>query len=383
MPNNALSAITVRGFKSIAAIEDLKLGPINIAIGANGSGKSNFLGAFEFLHVVADGHLRDFVTKSGGAKKVLHFGSERGLSGTPDAAPMHMEVLFKKPRSGYRIALSSTSDDGLFPVSEQVLHWNSRLHPGEPGLEKLYPMQEGREAGISSIRFQSRSTVSRWLVDVVGGWRVYHLRDTSSSSSMRATARLHDNRFLRVDASNLAAFLYLLRQKHPDAYALIRRTVQQVAPFFDDFQLEPLQLASGDINLRWRHKGSDQYFDAADLSDGTLRFVALATLLLQPVELRPSLILIDEPELGLHPAAIEILAALIRRASVDTQVIVATQSTLLLDQFDPEDVLVAERVNGGTQLTRLNSDQLRSWLEDYSLGQLWEKNEFGGRPVEE
>jgi predicted ATPase len=144
--------------------------------------------------------------------------------------------------------------------------------------------------------------------------------------------------------------------------------------------LEPLELNPEDIKLEWRHKGSDQYFNAADLSDGTLRFIALATLLLQPVELRPSLILIDEPELGLHPAAIEILAALIRRASVDTQVIVATQSPRLVDYFKPEDVLVADRVNGGTQLTRLKTEELREWLDDYSLGQLWEKNEFGGRP---
>jgi predicted ATPase len=162
---------------------------------------------------------------------------------------------------------------------------------------------------------------------------------------------------------------------------MILRAVQRVAPFFDDFQLGPLRLNPDDIQLEWRHKNSDQYFDASSLSDGTLRFVALATLFLQPEDLRPSVILVDEPELGLHPYAIEMLASLIRQASVNTQVIVATQSSLLLDHFAPEDVLVANRVEGGTQLTRLKSEQLAAWLEDYSLGQLWEKNEFGGRPV--
>jgi predicted ATPase len=198
---------------------------------------------------------------------------------------------------------------------------------------------------------------------------------------MRKTAKVDDNRFLRPDGANLAAFLYFLREKHTAQYSLIVRSVQRVAPFFDDFRLDPLQLRPDDIKLEWRHKASDQYFDASSLSDGTLRFIALATLFLQPEQYRPSLILVDEPELGLHPYAIEMLAALIRQASVTTQVIVSTQSSLLLDHFEPEDVLVADRVDGGTQLTRLDSTELAKWLEDYSLGQLWEKNEFGGRPV--
>jgi predicted ATPase len=196
---------------------------------------------------------------------------------------------------------------------------------------------------------------------------------------MKKTARLNDNRFLRPDGSNLAAFLYYLHRMRETSYDLIRRTVQRVAPFFDDFLLEPQKLNPDTIRLEWRHKSSDAYFDAASLSDGTLRFIALVTLFLQPDEHRPSVILVDEPELGLHPYAITLLASLIKQASVKTQVIVSTQSPLLLDQFQPEDVLVAGRVNGGTQFTRLESARLATWLQDYSLGQLWEKNELGGR----
>lgn len=194
---------------------------------------------------------------------------------------------------------------------------------------------------------------------------------------------MDDNRFLRSDGSNLAAFLYYLQEKEQTSYSLIRRATQSVAPFFYDFKLSPLRLEPDDIKLEWRHKNSEQYFDASSLSDGTLRFIALATLLLQPQEHLPSLILIDEPELGLHPYAIEMLASLIRQASQNTQVIVSTQSSLLLDHFDPDDVLVANRVDGETQVTRLDRAQLKDWLEDYSLGQLWEKNEFAGRPVPE
>jgi predicted ATPase len=153
-----------------------------------------------------------------------------------------------------------------------------------------------------------------------------------------------------------------------------------VAPFFDDFQLNPDPLNEEAIRLTWKHKSSDQYFGASSLSDGTLRFIALATLFLQPDTFRPSVILVDEPELGLHPYAIAMLASLVKQVSRETQVILSTQSPLLLDHFQPEDVLVADRVGGGTQFTRLDSSRLETWLETYSLGQLWEKNELGGRP---
>jgi predicted ATPase len=185
---------------------------------------------------------------------------------------------------------------------------------------------------------------------------------------------------LRADGSNLAAFLYLLQEKQPEAYSMIRRTVGLVAPYFDDFRLRPNPLQPESIKLEWRHRDSDLYFDAASLSDGTLRFIALATLFLQPKSYRPSTILVDEPELGLHPYAIGTLAALIRQVAVETQVVVSTQSSLLLDYFEPEEVLVAERVEGGTQIRRLEAEPLKIWLAEYSLGQLWEKNEIGGRP---
>ena len=164
---------------------------------------------------------------------------------------------------------------------------------------------------------------------------------------------------------------------------MIRHTVQLVAPFFDDFILEPRRLEEDTIRLQWKHQGSDGHFDAASLSDGTLRFIALATLLLQPTALRPSVIIVDEPELGLHPAAITILASLIKQVSTETQIVAATQSPIFLDHFEPEDVIIAERVKGATQFKRSNREGLKNWLEDYSLGQLWEKNKLGGRPTPE
>jgi predicted ATPase len=368
MPANTLDFITIQGFKSIASVK-VGLRPINIVIGSNGSGKSNFIGAFAFLREIEQGRLGAYVTASGGAEKVLHFGSKV-------TKELRLLLSFQDGTNGYELILEPTSDDGLFPSLETALVGHE-AYPG-PLPERLKAVRSGREAGISD----PRGPIKRWVNShVAASWRIYHLNDSSSSSPMRKTARVDDNRLLRADGSNLPSFLYFLKRQYLDFYLLIQRAVQQVAPFFEDFRLEPRHLESEDIKLEWRHKSSDQYFDASSLSDGTLRFMALATLFLQPETLRPSVILVDEPELGLHPYAIGMLASLIRQASVNTQVITATQSSLLLDHFSPEDVLVADRFEGGTQLKRLNSADLGGWLEDYSLGQLWEKNEFGGRPV--
>ena len=374
MPSNALDYISIQGFKSIAAAEHLNLNSINIVIGPNGAGKSNFIGVFSFLRAISEGRLWEYVGESGGAEKILHFGSKTTkeirlrLSFLKDS---HQEV------NRYEITLAPTAEDSLFPSSETLDCWKKQNSP-PPNGSALTVRNKGREAGISDENAQGAIS---WVRERIGSWRVYHVHDTSASSPMRKTARIDDNAFLRPDGSNLAAFLYLLQQNHPAAYAMIRGAIQRVAPFFDDFQLTPRRLNADDIRLEWRHRKSQQYFDASSLSDGTLRFIALATLFLQPENLRPSVILVDEPELGLHPYAIGMLASLIRQASTDRQVIVSTQSSLLLDYFDPQDVLVANRVDGGTQFTRLESGACEDWLKEFSLGQLWEKNEIGGRPA--
>ena len=352
----ALDWITIQGFRSIKSIERLPLGQINVLIGPNGSGKSNFIDAVSFLHAISMGKLQSYVRRSGGADKILYFGSK-------ETHCIHLEISFDEQKSGYDVMLAPTEDDNLYPDSE-----------GEHGGPSEYKY-ETYMSGIGGATPHIRNFVS--------DWRLYHFHDTSMASPMRKTSDLHDNRGLRAEGENLASFLYFLREKHSTSYDLIQRTVRLVAPFFDDFLLKPQALNEDKIRLEWRHRGSEAYFDVSSFSDGTLRFIALATLLIQPATLRPSVVLLDEPELGLHPYAITILAALVKQASVETQIVLATQSPILLDHFEPEDVLVADRVGGATKITRLESDKLRSWLNDYSLGQLWEKNEFGGRPSSE
>ena len=368
----SVKSITIRGFRSIRCVEDLQLRPINVLIGANGSGKSNFIDVFSFLQGIRAGRLQTYVGRAGGADRILHFGSRV-------TEELVVRVSFEGGVDGYEIVLSPTDDDRLYPLSEFV-HSCDGPHRLEP--------RRRFEVGISSLHeVNSRNPqaleASRRIRDHLDRWHVHHFQDTGSGSPLKRTADVHNNRYLRPDGSNLAAFLYLLREMDPTRYDLIRRTVQLVAPFFDDFQLEPMALSRDKIRLEWRHQGSDAYFDVSSLSDGTLRFIALATLLLQPESHRPPVILLDEPELGLHPHAVTLLASLVRQISVSAQVILATQSPNLLDHFDPEDVLVAERMEGSAVFRRLEPEGLGVWLEDYSLGQLWEKNELGGRPARE
>jgi predicted ATPase len=210
---------------------------------------------------------------------------------------------------------------------------------------------------------------------------VYHFHDTSASARARGYCYVGNDRRLMPDAGNVAAMLYRFRREDSNpAYRRILGTIRQIAPFLADFVLEPTGQENKDIILNWQDKDSGDVFGPHQLSDGTLRFIALATLLLQPQALLPDVIVIDEPELGLHPAALNLVGGLLRSASHHTQVVVATQSAALVDSFDPDDVVVVNRRDGASTFERLREEQLKNWLQDYTLGQLWEKNVVGGGP---
>jgi len=366
-----LDWISVVGFRSIRSAQKLQMRRTNVVIGANGSGKSNLVGVFSFLAAIRAGKLGEYVARAGGANRILHFGAK-----TTDK--LIIDVSFADDINRYQITLVPDESDWLVPVRESVYYWDKRTHP-HPYHDLLFSSAD-REAGISK---DVPTGIPSWIQSRLDRWSLYHFHDTGRHSPFKKACAVHNNRFLRPDGSNLAAFLYLLQEKHHDSYDLIRRTIRLVAPFFDDFVLEPMATNEDMIRLEWRHAGTDSYFDASSLSDGTLRFMAMATLLLQPVHFLPSVILMDEPELGLHPSAITLFCSLVKAASVNVQVIVATQSSLMLDHFEPEDVLVVERRGGASTFRRLDTKNLEAWLHEYSLGQLWEKNEFGGRPMPE
>jgi len=269
--------------------------------------------------------------------------------------------------------------DELF-FEEEVCSWEAYEHPkshiGSGHKESKLAIRSKYSTG------NKPTNIEAYVLDSLKSWKVYHFHDTSESAPVKKSRDINDNIYLRHDASNLASFLYMLQRTREEHYLAIRDTVRLVTPFFDDFLLRPHPENENMIRLEWREKGSDFPFQAYHLSDGMLRFICLATLLLQPT--LPSTVLIDEPELGLHPYAIVVLASLIKSASERTQIIVSTQSVSLVNQFDPENLLIVERdENSGmyeTVVTRVDQQRLSSWLEEYSLGELWEKNVLGGRP---
>jgi len=361
-----LDRIEIEGFKSIRKVA-LELGPVNVLIGANGAGKSNFISVFALLQRMLEGRLQFHVAQAGGADALLHFGQKQ-------TSELRLYLRFAPDHGWYQARFVPSASDSLFFSSESM----GRGYLGTD-LSTSAGLQESFLVDDTATKFAPLWDVLRQQTyALMSKARVYHFHDTSSAAKVKQTGDLGDNEALRTDASNLAAFLYLLKQKHPDSYRRIVSTIRLAAPFFDDFRLRPSPFNEQKILLEWSEKNSDAYFNAHALSDGTLRFICLATLLLQP-EL-PSLIIIDEPELGLHPYANQLLAGLVRSASQKAQVILSTQSVTLVNQFAPEELIVVDRKEGASEFRRLSPQELESWLESYSLGELWEKNVLGGRP---
>lgn len=220
------------------------------------------------------------------------------------------------------------------------------------------------------------TAAKQWVVEAVRAWRVYHFHDTSPSAPVMGLCNIVDKDALHGNASNIVAFLMKMAKDHPQNYAQITETVRQVAPFFGEFALK--EVTPGQTQLLWKDRFSDLLYYPSQLSDGTLRYICLAALLLQPTP--PSTIIIDEPELGLHPYAIKLLASMLHEAATRVQLVVSTQASLLLDELTPEQVTVVNQRNGESVLERLDPDKLADWLKEYTLGQLWEKNELGGLP---
>lgn len=368
-----LKELTIHGFRSIENLEAFELRDRNVLIGANGAGKSNFVDFFRMLRAMAEEAFQKFVNQYGGGDGFFFLG------------PQHTRQISAHLEFGeniYEFDLRATAGGGLQISREGV------RYTGGAGLGKLRLIGTGSlESGLKARRDEPASTregpgVASYVYDAISNWTVYHFHDTSMLSPMRRAQSVRDKQHLRPEASNLAAFLLHLQEDFPDSYALIRDTVRLIAPFFDDFLLEPEEKGGEEkVRLEWHQKGSDFPFQPIHLSDGTIRFICLTVALLQPR--LPATIVIDEPELGLHPYAINLLADLIHSASEQTQVIVSTQSPTLLDHFSPDDVVVVNRRDGCSTFERLEPDKLAEWLEEYSVGELWQKNVVQGGPSHE
>ena len=367
----AIKKITVKGFKSIRELNEFELNPLNVIVGANGAGKSNLIQIFQMVLAMAQGAFQDFILKNGGADAFPF----DGVKETPEIKicfEFTSSSSFSEGSNFYRFTMTpSATETMLLSEERRYKDFNWKTY-GSPSAESRLAEQKSE-----------RSWDDRWngvgyfVYDAISRWMVYHFHDTSSNAPMRRSEIVEDNQKLRGNGSNIAPFLRHLKECFPISYGKIRDAIRLVMPFFDDFALDVIRQGEAEkVKLTWKQKGTDYPMQPYHLSDGSIRFICLATALLQPEP--PSTIIIDEPELGLHPEAIGILAELITIAAKQTQVIIATQSPFLLDQFSVEDIVVARREDGTSTFARLKEKDYTHWLEDYSLGELWTKNVIQG-----
>ncbi|HUT54205.1 MAG TPA: AAA family ATPase [bacterium] len=365
-----LSKITLRGFKSIRSLDELTLRNINVLIGANGAGKSNLISFFKMLNWMtpSTGNLQFIIGKSGGANALLH----DGASLTPQ---IEASLSFESDKglNEYYMRLFYAAPDTLRFADERYRF----SRKGLPTSAEWKTLESGHSETRLIAAADNGDQTAKTILWILKSCVVYQFHNTSETARIRQKWDIEDNRFLKEDGANLAPFLYLLNKTRPEYYRRIVDTIRQIAPFFGDFIFEP---ENGKVLLKWQERESDMLFGAHQASDGTLRMFALVSLLLQPENCLPSVIILDEPELGLHPYAINVISGLLKSVSVNRQVILATQSTTFIDYFDPEDVVVVERPGRESFFKRLEPEKLDQWLDEYSMAELWEKNVIGGRP---
>lgn len=364
-----LSKIELKGYKSIKDLS-LDLKNINILIGANGSGKSNFISFFKLLRwmMQTPGQFQVFMGKSGGANALLFDGAEI----TPQLTAS-LEFETEAGLNEYFMRLSHAASDTFIFVEEKYRFSNNTY----PSKANWISLDVGHRESKLLDAAQEQNSTAKHILFLLQNCVVYQFHNTSETSRIRQRWSIEDNRYLKEDGANLASFLLRIRESNSQVYLRIVETIRLIAPFFLDFVLEPV----GDsVILQWREQDTDLIFSSHQASDGTLRTMALVALLMQPEEDLPSVIILDEPELGLHPYAINIVAGLLESISTKTQIIIATQSPMLIDFFDLEDIIIVERRERQSLFYRQDSEQLKDWLEDYSLSELWNKNVIGGRP---
>ena len=366
---NRLHAITIKGFKTIHELNGFEPGPLTVLIGPNGAGKSNFISFFRMMSwMLADpDNLQVHVAQHGGASRLLHDGPAvtREIE-----AQLTIETASGENQYAFRL---------FFAAGDTLIFADERYRFSSKDYDTIAPWRE-TGAGHRAPKLLDKAIeddTARFILSILRRIILYQFHNTSATARIRSKWSVHDNRFLKEDAANIAPVLLRLKREDSRCYQRIVDTVRLVLPFFSDFELEP---DDGHLLLAWRERNSDQVFDVSQASDGMLRVIALVMLLLQPEESLPDVLILDEPELGLHPYAITVIGGLIRAVSTKTQVIVATQSTAFVDCFEPADITVVEREDRRSVFRRLDTKALGEWLDGYSLSELWEKNVIGGRP---
>ncbi|SMN01671.1 Gll1843 protein [uncultured Candidatus Thioglobus sp.] len=365
-----LSHIKIKGFKSIKEL-DLRLKSINVLIGANGAGKSNFVSIFRLLENIYNQRLQSYIKQNGGAERFLYFGSKT-------TNQIRINLTFSADKdvvNGYLSILQKDNENNTLYIEDFASIHNTEKYQN--------PYYDSITTDYESLIKNHINDIAGYSKEFLKQCKLYHFHDTSSTAKFKSSQDMGENKFLDSFASNLAPFLYRLKNDFPKDYKNIVQAVQTVAPYFQDFDFN---IEGDKILLRWQHVNdlSNLGFSAQTLSDGTARFICMATLFLQPKELRPATIVLDEPEIGLHPDALTVLSEVIKAVANDgAQVIISTQSVTLANCFEPDDFIVVDYEDGESKFERFGKEKqekLKDWLEDFQMGTTWEENMLGGMP---
>lgn len=376
-----IDQVRIQGFRSLADVELSEIPKAAVLIGANGSGKSNFIRFFQMLNwMLGPRRLGEFVAMQGGADDQLFGGSKRSpqLSATVTMRTTAIDTVTMQPTEAqydYHISLAYAQPDRLIFAEEAFRGSTDEdwKYLGSGHTEAKIVDDIPPHAPLANYRF-----TTQFIVNLLRNCSVYQFHDTSDASNFKKRWDVEDNNHLLSHGGNLAAVLHRLEREDIKRFELICKHIGRILPGFDRFVIEE---SYGKVLLRWKARGMDKTFGAHLTSDGSLRFFALVTLLNLPVEMLPDVLLLDEPELGLHPAAIALIGGMIKALSKKRQIIVATQSPLLVDLFDLDDIFVLDMEDGGTKPRKLTQQAYRVWLdENFTSGELWQKNLLGGRP---
>lgn len=378
MANVKIERIKIHGFKSLKEI-DFEMRPLNVLIGPNNGGKTNFLEFLEFLSEAAHEELQDAIARRGGFFSLLYAGY-----GDSKKAEISCEVdfLILSEKVSYKVALSpdflATKVMGEWFQGQNLWGKRTFITPRQALLKELLeePEQKKRLKNGELIIAQDPKESHEYLLrNYLRSLAIYEF-STAKNSPLRREQSLKAGIRISPDGDNLASVLHNMKERgeYRDAYNEIIKTLRVAFPTFKDLHF-PCEVSEGKIALRWEGEFKRD-FSSAVLSDGVLKFLCLTTLLLSPDP--PDLICIDEPEIGLHPQLISLVAELLIAASERIQLIVATHSPQLIERLRPEDVVV-EKKDGATELRRLPPEELKSWLKDFTLSELWLTGVTGGR----
>ena len=368
--------LRVRGFRSLADVELSPVAGANVLIGANGSGKSNIVHFFTMLSwMLKSRRLAEFVSREGGADDQLHGGND-----TTPRLEAEIRIRTVTGRNDYLFSLMYAHPDQLLFSDEAFRYSRDDFGTEAPWIHLGAGHREAQivRAGQGNFeRLAANQQTARMVTHLLRNCAAYQFHNTGPTSAFKKTWDAGDNAYMRTDGGNLAAILYRLEHKDLDRYEIICRHIRRVLPGFDCFQIEEQY---GKVALRWRSPLLNKTYGAHLTSDGSLRFFALVTLLNLPREMLPGVLVLDEPELGLHPKAIALVGDMIRAMAESRQIILATQSPLLVDVFNLDQVVVLELRDGRTEVNRLPPQEFRAWIGKFSVGEMWQKNLLGGRP---